>query len=139
MSAAHAPPTTDAHALGPGHAAPVRVLLADREGAARDALAGLLRSLRGVILVVEAGTRAEIAAAMRHIRPDVIVIDDRLVMSSAAHVLAGTGPAPGPVRVIVVGVDDDPAYATRARQLGAQAWVAKDRADDQLPALLEAS
>jgi hypothetical protein len=41
------------------------------------------------------------------------------------------------VRVIVVGVDDDPAFAARAHRLGAEAWVAKDRADDQLPALLE--
>jgi len=139
LSAAHAQPTTDALASGPGHAAPVRVLLADREGAARDALASLLKSLRGVILVAEAGTRTEIAAAIRRLHPDVVVIDDRLVVNSGEHVLAGTGPARGPVRVIVIGVDDDPAYAARARRLGAEAWVAKDRADDQLPALLEAS
>jgi DNA-binding NarL/FixJ family response regulator len=41
-----------------------------------------------------------------------------------------------PVRVLVVGVDDDPAFAARARDLGADAWIAKDRADDELPALL---
>ena len=116
----------------------VRVLLADREGAARRALAGLLKSLPRVAMVAEAGTREEIAAAMRRMRPDVLVIDDRLVMGSGSHVLAGTGPVPGPVRVIVVGVDDDPAFAARARRLGAEAWIAKDRADDQLPAFLEA-
>jgi DNA-binding NarL/FixJ family response regulator len=116
----------------------VRVLLADREGAARHALASLVRGVPGVVLVAEAGTREEIATAIRGARPDVIVIDDRLVMDSGAHVLAGTGPAPGPARVIVVGVDDDPAFAARAQRLGAEAWIAKDRADDQLPALLEA-
>jgi len=28
------------------------------------------------------------------------------------------------------GVDDDPAYAARAHRLGAEAWIAKDRAED---------
>jgi len=112
-------------------------MLADREGTARRALASLVRGVPGVILVAEAGTREEIATIMRRVRPDVIVIDDRLIMHSGGHVLAGTGPAPGPVRVIVVGVDDDPAFAARAQRLGAEAWIAKDRADDQLPVLLE--
>jgi DNA-binding NarL/FixJ family response regulator len=116
----------------------VRVLLADREGAARHALASLVRSVPGVALVAEAGTLEEIAEAIRRVRPHMIVIDDRLVAASGAHVLAGTGPAPEPMRVVVVGVDDDPAFAERARRLGAEAWVAKDRADDQLPALLKA-
>jgi hypothetical protein len=38
--------------------------------------------------------------------------------------------------VIIVGVDDDPAFAARAVQLGAEAWIAKDRADDELPEAL---
>ena len=36
-------------------------------------------------------------------------------------------------RLIVVGVDDDPGFATRARRLGAD-WVAKERAAAVLPA-----
>jgi DNA-binding NarL/FixJ family response regulator len=116
----------------------MRVLLADREGTAQRAVAGLLRDLPGVELVGEASTREQVADALRRIRPDVVVIDDRLVPRTGAHVLAGTGPSPGTVRVIVVGVDDDPAFAARARRLGAEAWIAKDRADDVLPRLLEA-
>jgi DNA-binding NarL/FixJ family response regulator len=117
----------------------MRVLLADREGSARRALVNLLRSIPGVVLAAEAGTREEIAEAMRHLRPDVVVIDDRLVLGSGGHVLAGTGPTSAPVRVIVVGVDDDPAFAARAHRLGANAWIAKDRADDELRGLLEAT
>ena len=52
---------------------------------------------------------------------------------STSHVLAGTGPTRAPVRVIVVGVDDDPAFARARRRLGAEAWIAKDRADEDLP------
>jgi len=124
----------------PTDASRVRVLLADREGAARRALAALIRTTPGLVLAGEAGSRAEIAAAIRKTRLDVLVIDDRLVDNAGAHVLAGTGPARDHVRVIVVGVDDDPAYSARAQRLGAEAWIAKDLADDQLPAaLLEAA
>ena len=116
----------------------MRVLLADREGVARHALAALLQSLPGIVLVAIATSMQDVADGMRHHRPDVIVVDDRL-LHSTSHILAGTGPTPDPVRVIVMGVDDDPAYAARAHRLGAEAWIAKDRADDELPRLLEAT
>jgi DNA-binding NarL/FixJ family response regulator len=114
----------------------VRVLLADHEGVARHALAALLQSLPGIVLVGIVTSLPEVADAMRHHAPDVVIVDDRL-LRSASHVLAGTGPLRDPVRVIVMGVDDDPAYAARAERLGAEAWIAKDRADDVLPELLE--
>lgn len=107
---------------------PSRVLLADLAGPARRALAGLLGELDGVRLVAEAG-RDELAPALRAFHPDVLVIDDRLIRD-------GDAALPLDVRVIVVGVDADPAYAARARILGAEAWVIKDRADEDLPALL---
>jgi DNA-binding NarL/FixJ family response regulator len=108
-----------------------RVLLADLAGPARRALASLLGELDGVELVGEAGGCDELSPALRLSRPDVLVIDDRLLR--AAHATL-----PASVRVIVMGVDDDPAYADRARALGADAWLVKDRAGDDLPALLVA-
>jgi DNA-binding NarL/FixJ family response regulator len=108
----------------------VRVLIADREGAARQALAELVRSTSGAVLAGEAGARTEVAGAIRRLRPDVVVIDDRLIDRADRHILAGTGPAPRRIRVIVVGVDDDPPFAARAHRLGADAWIAKDRADE---------
>ena len=63
--------------------------------------------------------------------PDVIVVDDRLLQSgSALAVMTGA-------QLIVVGVDDDPGFATRARGFGAE-WVAKEHAAALLPALLGA-
>jgi DNA-binding NarL/FixJ family response regulator len=107
---------------------PSRVLLADVAGPARRALAELLGELDGVLFAGEAG-RDELAAALRAVQPDVLVIDDRMIRDTDATL-------PAAVRVIVVGVDDDPAFAARARALGAAAWVVKDRADEDLPALL---
>lgn len=113
----------------------MRVVLADREGSARRALANLLREIVGVAFVTEVGTRADLARALRSAHADLVVIDDRLV-ADGQHVLAGMGPMDPAPRVIVVGVDDDPAFAARARRIGAAAWVAKDRADEELRAHL---
>jgi two-component system response regulator DesR len=136
MSAHVRQPTTDVGRAPPHDHAHVRVLLADREGAARHALAALLQSLPGIVLVGLASSMQDVAEGLRHHRPHVVIVDDRL-LRDGLHVLAGTGPTADPVRVIVVGVDDDPAFAQRASRLGAEAWIAKDRADDELPSLLE--
>jgi DNA-binding NarL/FixJ family response regulator len=106
-----------------------RVLLADFPGPARRALAALLEHLDGVVLVGETDSRDALGPALDGTRPDVLVIDDRLLRDGHAQLPVGP-------RVIVLGVDDDPAFAARARTLGADAWVVKDRADDDLPALL---
>jgi len=106
-----------------------RVLLADLPGPARRALAALLEHLDGVVLVGETDNRDDLGPALDGTRPDVLVIDDRLLGD-------GRVPLPTGPRVIVLGVDDDPAFAARARTLGADAWVVKDRADEDLRSLL---
>ena len=113
----------------------MRVLLADRQGPAQRAVATLLRGLDGVVLTGVSADRAALADALGRAQADVLVIDDRL-LGDGGHILGGLGPLPAGMRVFVVGVDDDPAYATRARRLGAEAWIAKERADEQLPPLL---
>ena len=79
--------------------------------------------------------RDEIAAALRRCAADVLVIDDRLLRNHD-RLLTSVGADRAGIRVIVLGVDDDPGFSARARRLGAEAWVAKDRAGDELPALL---
>lgn len=115
----------------------VRVLLADREGAGRRALASTLRTVDGVVLAGEVGDRDDLESALRRTRADVLVIDDRLVRGGDDALAALRRQTTG-LRVLVLGVDDDPAYAARARRLGAEAWIAKDRADEMLMALLAA-
>jgi DNA-binding NarL/FixJ family response regulator len=115
--------------------APVRVLLADRGGAVQRVVAGMLRDLGGVSLVGVVADREALAATLRRSRADVLVIDDRL-LGDGAHVLDGLGPLPAVPRVLVLGVDADPAFAERARRLGADAWIPKDQADEQLGELL---
>jgi DNA-binding NarL/FixJ family response regulator len=112
---------------------PLRVLFADLSGAGRRAIAALLRSLPGVALVAEAGSLEELVQERRRTAHDAIVIDDRLLGGSAL------GPRDADVPMIVIGLDDDPSFARRARRLGATAWVAKERADELLPDALESA
>lgn len=106
-----------------------RVLLADEPGFSRTALARVLSETPGidVVEVDRRGLRDE----LRRFRPDVLVIDDRLLRNR--HRL----PAAAGVRAIVVGVDDDPAYAMRAADVGAAAWLPKERADLLIQAIFD--
>ena len=110
----------------------VRVLLADREGVARRVLAGALQAIDGVELAGEVSDSADLADALRLTDSEVLVIDDRLLRDTGSLLVGLPG-----LRVLVLGADDDPAFAARARRLGAEAWIAKDRADERLVALLQ--
>ena len=105
---------------------PTRVLLVDRAGASRSALATLLSGLPGVALVGEVGEPQDFDSVVRQTCPDLVVVDDRLLPDAGDH----------GARTIVVGADDDPGYAERAERFGAIAWVPKEHADSLLPPLL---
>ena len=107
-----------------------RVLLADEAGFSRTALASVLADTPGVTIVAKLAESGLIQAAVQETRPDVVVVDDRLLRDEL-----WTGRDLG-ARLIVVGVDDDPGFAARARRIGAEAWVPKERADAVLPLLL---
>jgi DNA-binding NarL/FixJ family response regulator len=110
---------------------PTRVLLADVSGAGRRAISALLRSLPDTVLVAEVGSADELALERPRTAPDVVLIDDRL-FAAASPSLDGAD-----VSVIVMGLDDDPSFARRAHHLGATAWIAKEHADELLPAALD--
>lgn len=108
----------------------VHVLLADRPGAARRAIAGVLHGLPTVAAVSEVSTSDDLGRELIRTGADVVIIDDRLLSRSRIDLHDASLP------IIVVGLDDDPGFALRARQLGAMAWVPKERADELLPGVL---
>jgi DNA-binding NarL/FixJ family response regulator len=114
------------------HAGELRVVLADRPGAGRTALAALVADTPGVALVGNVTRSEEIEAAVRSGQADVVVIDDRLLR----HALLT--PRQFAARLIVVGLDDHPGYQARADRIGAEAWIPKDRAAFLLPLKLTA-
>lgn len=104
-----------------------------------DTHAGFLRALRTAmsadprIKVVGEATdlRAARAAVVRH-HADGLVVDTG-VLEAEGDVL---GPLPADTTVIVVGMDDTPGLAERARRHGASGYVVKDQARLLADALL---
>jgi DNA-binding NarL/FixJ family response regulator len=103
---------------------PTRVLIADRPGPARRALASVLAGLHDVTVVGAEGGET-LPRALRELRPDVVVIDDRVLDSWDSAVDEH-------VRLVIVGADDDPGYAGRAARLNAVAWLPKECAGERL-------
>jgi len=89
----------------------------------RTALATALRETPGVELVAVTEDGRALREPLVQLRPHVLVIDDRLLGRNRRL------PLDVGARAIVIGVDDDPGYAARARRAGAVAWVPKDRID----------
>lgn len=109
-----------------------RVVLADMPGVSRSALALVIAESSSAELVgVSDGP--ELIGALEQLRPDVLVIDERLLRDGRRL------PRVAGLRVIVVGVDDDPAFAARAADQGAVAWLPKERDDLLVEELREAA
>jgi DNA-binding NarL/FixJ family response regulator len=106
-----------------------RVLLADQPSFSRTAVAHLLAETPGVELMRVVADEPALRWALARLRPDVLVIDDRLL--NHAEWLGQQKS----LSVIVIGVDDVPSYAVRAKRLGAVAWLAKERGDLLVAAL----
>jgi hypothetical protein len=110
---------------------PLRVALADPNQNTRRAIATIVDDIDGVDLVVQLDTLTKVSEDAI----DVLVVDDRLLARETPASDRGTLGWPG-VRVIALGMDESPAFAARARRLGAVAWLAKHTADESLRELL---
>jgi DNA-binding NarL/FixJ family response regulator len=113
-----------------GMDAETTVVFADYPGPSHAALLILLIHLANTAVVADVSDPELVVETVLRKRPDVVVVDDRMLRDrrwAAADLDA---------RLIVVGVDDDPGFLARARQLGAETWVPKDRADSVLPLVL---
>jgi two-component system, NarL family, response regulator NreC len=112
---------------------PIRVVLADNHAAMRRSLHLILDGEDDIRVVAEA---ADIPAVMRHLadhRPHVLVLDLGMHNGSSIEVIdrlrrQGVGP-----RIVVLTMDDAPAFARRAIAAGATGFVLKDRSDVELP------
>jgi DNA-binding NarL/FixJ family response regulator len=107
---------------------PATVLVADLPGPSRSALANLIAATPELALAGSVSTLAELRGALRDDRPDVVLLDDRLFRGGRLRSW------PFAARLVITGVDDAPAYALRARDLGA-VWIAKERVEALLDAL----
>jgi DNA-binding NarL/FixJ family response regulator len=108
----------------------VRILVVDDHAIVRDGLARLLTS-DGDHQVSQAASGREALALARSTRPELIVLDLNLPGLGGLELLRRLIQA-GPAKILVLSMHAEPLYARRALESGAQGYVSKNAAPDEL-------
>src|SRR5215212_5008322 len=108
----------------------ITVVIADDHAVVRKGLRLLLDAEAGLRVVAEAGTVPDAVRMVKAHRPVVLVLD--LNMPGGSSLTAIPEIAAGNTAVVVLTMQDDPSFARQALQAGANGFVLKEAADDEL-------
>jgi two-component system response regulator NreC len=115
---------------------PIRLVIADDHAVVRSGLRLLLDAEEGLSVVAEAGEIESAKRMVRAHRPDVLVLD--LNMPGPAS-LPAIPELAQQTAVVVLTMQNDPAFAREALQSGALGYVLKEAADAELVAAVRAA
>jgi two-component system, NarL family, response regulator NreC len=110
----------------------VRIVLADDHAVVRSGLRFVLEAEAGFEVVAEAGTVEETLLKTRAIRPDVLVLDLNMGQESSLESIPQLRADTPGTAIVVLTMQNEPAFARQALQSGAAAYVLKEAADDEL-------
>jgi DNA-binding NarL/FixJ family response regulator len=111
---------------------PIKVLLVEDHAVVRQGLRLVLETMDHIVVAGEAGDADEATRRAASLRPDVIVLDITMPGRSGIEALPDLlAVAPGS-RVLILSMQDDPAYVRRAFNAGAHGYVLKDVSDTEL-------
>lgn len=113
----------------------IRALLVDDHQIVRSGVRKVLEATGRFDIVGEASGVQEALERTRALRPDVVVLDLGLKDGSGLDAIAEVREMGA--RVVVLSMQDEPAYARKAFELGAQGYVIKDAADDELASAID--
>jgi two-component system response regulator NreC len=108
----------------------ITVVLADDHAVVRQGLRLLIDAEPGLRVVAEAGDVPDAVRLTKAHRPRVLVLDLNMPGGSSLETIPEI--AAGPTAVVVLTMQDDPAFARQALQAGANGFVLKEAADDEL-------
>jgi two-component system response regulator NreC len=111
---------------------PIRIVLADDHAAMRESLRLLLDGEADIDVIAETDSLQTVMSHVRARRPDVLVLD--LGMPDRGSGIEALGRLHRETRIVVLTVNDDPAFAKRVLDSGAVGLVLKEMADSDLPA-----
>ena len=103
----------------------IRVLVVDDHPVVRKGVRSLLAHCEDIQVVGEAGTRAELWAALRETRPDVLLLDIRLAEDNGVDIAQQVRRAFPDVKIIVLTTFDDETYLYGALRAGVHAYLLK--------------
>ena len=111
----------------------VRILIADDHPILRDGLRKLLEAEGDLSVVGEAGDGIEVVKALRHLKPDLLLLDLNMPRQSGLEALSEIAALTGlPTRTIVLAANIEKAQVAQAIQLGARGVVLKESATELL-------
>ncbi len=113
----------------------IRALLVDDHQIVRSGVRKVLEATGRFDIVGEASGVQDALERTRALRPDVVVLDLGLKDGSGLDAIAEVREMGA--RVVVLSMQDEPAYARKAFELGAQGYVIKDAADDELASAID--
>ena len=119
----HKPPSTET-------APRSRILVVDDHAVVRHGIAALLAGERDLVICGEAGTFEEAESALAALNPDIILLDITLKDRNGLDLIKIARQHDPDIRVLVLSMHDESAYAERALRAGAQGYVMKEHADD---------
>jgi two-component system response regulator NreC len=112
---------------------PTRIVLADDHAVVRSGLKLLLEGEDDFEVVATAGTAEDALRYVRGHKPDVLILDLNMPGTrTSLEVIPEIGDASAATRVVVLTMQEDPAFARRALRAGALGYVLKEAADEEL-------
>lgn len=110
----------------------IRLALADDQALVRGGLRALLEGLGGIAVMVEAADGVELLAALARTRVDVILSDIRMPRQSGIAVIRDLRARGDDTPAILLTTFDEPGLMQAALSAGAQGYLLKDAAPEQL-------
>lgn len=117
----------------------VRIVVADDHAAVRRGLVQLLHAEEDLRVVAEAADLGGACRAVREHLPDVLLLDLNMPGGSSLSAIPAILQRAPTTAVVILTMQDDPAYERRARSAGAAGYVLKDAADVELVSVLRAA
>jgi DNA-binding NarL/FixJ family response regulator len=111
----------------------IRVLLADDHALVRSGVRSVLEAAGSIEIVGEAGRGDETLEMLARLEPDVLLLDLNMPGGDGFDVLRRARDSAGGVRIIVLTLHVQPEYVQRALREGADGFLSKDLAVQDLP------
>src|SRR4051794_28814868 len=110
----------------------ITIVIADDHTVVRQGLRLLVDNEEGLQVVAEAGTVPDAERLTRAHRPSVLVLDLNMPGGSSLEAIPRLRETLPETAIVVLTMQDDPAFARRALQSGACGFVLKEAADEEL-------
>lgn len=110
----------------------IRIVLADDHAVVRSGLRLLLDAEEGLEVVAEAGDVASVRRYVRGHHPTVLVLDLNMPGGSSLEAIPTLRRESPGTQIVVLTMQEEPAFARHALSAGALGYVLKEAADDEL-------